>query len=529
VQNKNIVLLINAHHAYIRHINGEEKKYPEENALIFEAISDTYIPLLNMFAALERENVPFHVAMVFSATLCSLLSDSIIQEQYIEWLDKRIELGKKELERAGDNIKLSAAVKFCYEKANRDKIDFTEVYEQNLLRAFVAYVKKGYIELLATAGTYAFLPHWADMPEVINAQIETGLYACRHYFGIKPDGFWLPYLGYKPGIEQILRAYGFGYTILETHGILYSDITPDDGIFYPARCSNSLSVFGRDPETERDLFGIDGFSTKNSYRDQNRDIGFELTPEQLAPFISEGDIRVPTGYHYWNQATGSGAAVYEPSAAAEQIKEDAGKFLDRKAKKLDAALDLMRGKNPVLVCTVDAATIGQKWYEAIDWLGEVLRQAASRNIRITTFEEILEDQFSLQKIHPYPSANSSDGYGEDLLDSSNGWMIRYLHKAGERMIDLAERFPSDTGLKARLLNMGAKEFLLAQSGEWPKMLHDGQSVEYVKKRFRESIIAFTTVFDSLGSNTVSTEWLTNLERCHTLFPWMNYRIFSRKK
>jgi 1,4-alpha-glucan branching enzyme len=77
--------------------------------------------------------------------------------------------------------------------------------------------------------------------------------------------------------------------------------------------------------------------------------------------------------------------------------------------------------------------------------------------------------------------------------------------------------------------MGAKEFLLAQSGEWPKMLHDGQSVEYVKKRFRESIIAFTTVFDSLGSNTVSTEWLTNLERCHTLFPWMNYRIFSRKK
>ncbi|MBQ7882343.1 MAG: DUF1957 domain-containing protein [Treponema sp.] len=141
---------------------------------------------------------------------------------------------------------------------------------------------------------------------------------------------------------------------------------------------------------------------------------------------------------------------------------------------------------------------------------------------------MIVNQFKLPKITPYVSANSGTGYGEDLLDSSNSWMIRYTRKMGERMVDLAERFPSDTGLKARLLNLGAKELMLAQSAEWPKMIHDGNFPEYVEDYFKSCVLAFTAVFDSLGSNTVSTEWLTSLEKKHCLFPWMNYRIFSKK-
>ena len=53
--------------------------------------------------------------------------------------------------------------------------------------------------------------------------------------------------------------------------------------------------------------------------------------------------------------------------------------------------------------------------------------------------------------------------------------------------------------------------------------------EYAAKRFKESIKAFMIVFDALGSNTVSTEWLTKLEKEHLIFPWMNFRMFSPKK
>ena len=107
-------------------------------------------------------------------------------------------------------------------------------------------------------------------------------------------------------------------------------------------------------------------------------------------------------------------------------------------------------------------------------------------------------------------------------------MIRYLRKACERIVDLAGRFPDDTGLKVRLLNLGSKELLLALSSEWAKMIETNDYPEYAEKAFKDSIIAFTAVFDALGSNTVSTEWLCNLEKEHPIFPWMNFRIFSKK-
>ena len=97
------------------------------------------------------------------------------------------------------------------------------------------------------------------------------------------------------------------------------------------------------------------------------------------------------------------------------------------------------------------------------------------------------------------------------------------------MVYLVERFPDDTGLKARVLNMAAKEVLLSQSFDWAKMLQEKNYPEYAETQFKKNILSFTTVYDSLGANTISTEWLTKLEQEHSLFSWMNYHIFSEKK
>jgi len=40
---------------------------------------------------------------------------------------------------------------------------------------------------------------------------------------------------------------------------------------------------------------------------------------------------------------------------------------------------------------------------------------------------------------------------------------------------------------------------------------------------------FTNIYDSLGGNYISTEWLTNLERRHNLFRDVNYRVFRTKR
>ena len=108
-------------------------------------------------------------------------------------------------------------------------------------------------------------------------------------------------------------------------------------------------------------------------------------------------------------------------------------------------------------------------------------------------------------------------------------MIRYLRKASERIVDLVSRFPGDGGLKTRLLNLGARELLLVQDCSLVKMIGRGDCPDYVSEFFKRGIVSFSNIFDALGSNTVSTEWFCALEKLHPVMPWLNYRIFAKKR
>jgi 1,4-alpha-glucan branching enzyme len=107
-------------------------------------------------------------------------------------------------------------------------------------------------------------------------------------------------------------------------------------------------------------------------------------------------------------------------------------------------------------------------------------------------------------------------------------MYRHSMRALDRMIELAERFPNDSGLKERALNQAAREILLLQSSDWPKMLCRQEFSEFARHQIEMALRNFTTIYEALGSNYISTEWLTNLEKRHNIFPHINYRIFRRK-
>jgi 1,4-alpha-glucan branching enzyme len=102
-------------------------------------------------------------------------------------------------------------------------------------------------------------------------------------------------------------------------------------------------------------------------------------------------------------------------------------------------------------------------------------------------------------------------------------------RAVERMTELAERFPNESGIKERALNQAAREILLSQDSFWSKMLYLEKAVEYDKAQIEDSLRNFTTIYESLGSGHISTDWLTKLERSHNIFPAINYRVFRRKQ
>lgn len=534
---KNLVFVLKTNQDFIRY---NENNGTENEAVLnrlFNDVSDIYIPLLDMLNGFKAEKVNAKMGIILSPVLCAMLESPLIQEKYVEWLEKHILLGEDEKARnvsADQTPDLDKKIiETIQNKYVQLKSSFEGKYNKRLIDAFAQLQNDGILEIIATCGTDIFVPHYADMPEVISAQIETGLQAFRNSFGEIPDGFWLPSMGYVPGIEKIIRAYGYSYTILDARSVLLCQNIPSKGIFHPYRFDNALAVFPADGFIYDEIFGEEGFAANEIYRNENCDIGFELPVEKLRSLIGEGVPRYSTGYKYWNKESDEeNKYLYDIEAANQQVIEDAETFLKNKSELLNKAEACCGESDFVsLVCTLDANHLVEAWGESISWLETVLRKTSEYGITSANCCDMMENPFVFEKVSPYYSASSDagTGYGENLISSRNSWMMRYIRKTCERMIDLADRFPNDTGLKTRLLNIGAKELMIAQSSGLQKMIEDQIFPEYAEQRFKESICAFTTVFDSLGSNKVSTEWLTTLETKDDIFPWMNYRIFRKKK
>src|SRR5262244_3675747 len=94
-----VALLLHAHLPYVRH--PEHEDFHEERWL-FEAITETYLPLLDVLAGLERDRVPHRLAMSFSPPLLNMLADPLLQGRYVRHLDKLIAFVEDEVRRTRD-------------------------------------------------------------------------------------------------------------------------------------------------------------------------------------------------------------------------------------------------------------------------------------------------------------------------------------------------------------------------------------------------------------------------------------------
>ncbi len=528
-----IIFLLDANLPYVRHPCAPGCV---EEARLFNALSGTYLPLLRVCTALETEAIPFKIAIAFSPTLCEMFADPLLQDRYAAYLDRTLSLGLDELERTADDPSKRSLLTAQLDQVRLNRRDFVEIYEKNILRKFDYFAGRGFIELLATAATNCALPLFIDIPETINAQIETGLVLYRRFFTTVPSGFWLPAMAWTPALGAIVKSYGFSYTVLESHALLFSDPPPAAGVFAPTQCDSGLVVFARDSRACQEILDEkSGFASRAEYLDVNRDIGFEFGEEELSSVFDTKLGRRATGYRYW--ARGSSSSVesqYDVDAARGRVRADAQAFLKSRSDTLRRASEMLEGAPVSSVCAFPASVFGEIWAEGVDWLDSVFRQNAessdlSGSVNFALPAAKIGQGSVDRRVSPHYSSWFPSGYFEEVLNGSNDWMYSYVRKATARMIDLAERFPDDTGLKERSLNMAARELLLSQTMDWFLMMNEGDSAEYAKKRFEDSVRAFTIVYESLGSNFISTEWLTTTEKEHNLFTDINYRVFSKKK
>ncbi|MCL2185168.1 MAG: DUF1957 domain-containing protein [Treponema sp.] len=522
-----ISLILEAHVPFVREYSKEDElTQAGEEGRFFQFISEAFIPLLEVLTRLENDHVPYRVALVISPILCHMLNDEHLQKKYIHYIDKQIEFGSTELERTSNNSELNKLAQNYYNQIVEKRAAYLERYEKNLLKAIDFFRRKGKIEILASSATHAFLPFISQNHESLQAQMEIPNSIYRRYFGSIPQGFWLPSLGWTAELEPFLRSYNYSYTILNSHGLLLGNPAPEKGCFYPAKTPNGTFLLARDLFAGREIKKI---AVDEVYRNNDKDIGYELPPEKVSAFLTaEGRHR--TGYSYWSRSN-NGLAVYNQAAALDMVNVHTRAFLENTIARLTEVSKHMK-EIPISINAYNAGSFGHFWYEGTQFIETLFRMAAEyKEIKFVCPSEYIFKQnlSAIQIVSPELSSSGLNGYAETWLDASNDWIYRHLLRAMERMTELAERFPDDTGLKERALNQAAREILLAQSSDWPALLHRQDSTEYARSRAENSLRNFTTIYEALGSNYISTEWLTKLERKHNIFPNINYRVFRRKK
>src|SRR5699024_9331894 len=111
-------------------------------------ISETYIPLLLNFKKLEEEKVDFRITMSLTPPLLNMLDNKLLQERYIKYLKKHIELSEKEVKRTTSDERLNKLSKYYLERYTNDLHVFKDVYNCNLIQGFKYFQDKGYLEII---------------------------------------------------------------------------------------------------------------------------------------------------------------------------------------------------------------------------------------------------------------------------------------------------------------------------------------------------------------------------------------------
>ncbi|MBF0384734.1 MAG: DUF1957 domain-containing protein [Candidatus Omnitrophica bacterium] len=518
-----LAIVLHAHLPFVRH--PEEEYFLEENWL-FEAITETYIPLLEVFDNLYSDGVDFKVTMSVTPPLVCMLKDPLLQERYLRHINKLIELSQKELERTQyDPLYHGLAVKYNH-KFEMAKQIFLERYNRDLTIAFKEFQDKGRLEIIASCATHGFLPNLRVNETSVKAQVKIGIENYVKTFGRKPQGFWLPECGYYPRVDEYLKELGIKYFFVDSHGIMHADPIPRYGVYAPLYCPSGVAAFGRDWESSKQVWSSsEGYPGDFDYREYYRDIGFELEYDYIKPYIHPMGIRVNTGIKYW-RITGKTEykEVYRPDWAREKAASHAGNFMFNREKQIDH-LSYHMDRKPIIISPYDAELFGHWWYEGPMWLDFLARKIHydQKTIKMITPSEYLSEYPTNQMAMPSQSSWGYKGYSDFWCEGSNDWIYRHLHAAGERMAALVKKHedclngnPKNKVIK-RALNQAARELLLAESSDWPFIMKTGTMVPYANKRVTNHIGRFNRIYDEISAARIDEEWLNEIELRDNIF------------
>ncbi|NOZ02298.1 MAG: DUF1957 domain-containing protein [Deltaproteobacteria bacterium] len=523
-----LAVVLHAHLPFVKHPEYED--FLEED-WYFEAVTETYLPLLEMMEGLVADNVPFALNMVVSPTLAAMMEDRHHAGRLRRYLDRNLNLARKEVRRLQGDGSLGPVARFYLERLERLDALYMDRYGGDLLGALRRMMDLGHLELMTCAATHGLLPVLRRNRSAVRAQVRIGALEYERHFGRRPMGIWLPECGYYEGVEDFLADEGIRYFVVDSHCLKFADPTPVNGVYAPVFTPSGVAAFGRDPESSKQVWsGEEGYPGDAYYREFYRDQGYDLPIDLVRDFVQPTGHRKQTGLKYY-RITGDvkldRKSPYIPGAARDRAAEHAGNFMFNRERQIEHLAGAL-GRPPLVVAPYDAELFGHWWFEGPDFLGFLFRKAAFDQdvFEFTSLSGYLRANPVQQVSAPATGSWGDKGYFEVWVNEGNDYVYRHLYHAADEMSRLCAEYPDADGIRRRALNQCARELLLAQASDWPFIVTMDTMVEYAHRRIREHVLRFGRLADQVRRDAIDESWLGTLESRDSLFPEIDYRVYG---
>jgi 1,4-alpha-glucan branching enzyme len=498
-------------------------RWPHGSDWLCEAAFECYLPLLETAHRLVADGISPKWTINLSPVLTEQLASAEFQKELsfyhdnarracVESREHFARVGQKEI------VRLTHFWEEFFER-------MWEMHRRiggDIPGTFADLQRGGHIEIITCAATHGYLPLLAR-EESIHLQLRTAVETHRRHFGLAPRGIWLPECAYRPryewtpptgrdvgrdrrmrpGIEELLAQHGLEYFIADSHLVgagepvfLYRDYVPMKGPrseptatpvspearspYAPYRVASrggtgEAIAFFRDPKTTLQVW-----SRAHGY------------PGEYA-YLEFHKKHFPGGLRFWritdNQGDFGTKAIYDPETAAQKVGLQARHFVELVRETLAAASS---GGGPALVCSpYDAELFGHWWFEGPQWLEQVAREMARRDVASATLGE------ALRAVPPRATLTLPEGsWGEGgdhrvWLNRDTEWTWDRIYSAEAEWVGhLARLADADRPELRRVLAQAARELLLLESSDWQFLITTGTAGDYAERRVAEHYADF---------------------------------------
>ncbi|MEW5945616.1 MAG: 1,4-alpha-glucan branching protein domain-containing protein [bacterium] len=486
------VIVLHCHLPWVlRHDSLEEE-------WLFEACSETYMPLLDVFHRLLGEGVSPKVSLTVSPVLAEQLCQDYFRERFREFCGRKAEFARRDREEFGGergHIQYLAErwEEFYWSTLAR----FDETYGGDILGSFGELHRAGHVELITCGATHAYLPALAEDCSVA-AQVEMAARNFRNHFGVHPGGIWLPECGYRPGgywkpptpgrqhewgyerrgLEHFLSANDLRFFIVDGHQLQRAwppGVIKNPMFAYWARGGSEprgpVAVLSRDITLSLQVWRHEvGYPGDGSYLDFHK----KHHPSRLRYWKITHD-KLDMAYKH---------LYYPDDAIRQKIPEHAGHYKWLIAESLKANHSAS-GEPGMVLAAFDAELFGHWWFEGPLFLYHLIKW-------ISQDPEISTETCSgvLGRLPPKADLYLPESSWGNNFDSSTWinpevyWVLDREYDAEREMRSLTWEFGEKYGDEAlaRVLRQCARELMLLQASDWKFMITNWSTRDHGERR-----------------------------------------------